>query len=139
MSNVTPLPADNNGRDGKGRWAKGPGNIGRPVGAKSRHQRDFSALIVAMIPRAAQKLSDALDNSEPWAVQAIIKLALPSGLTIAMHGVEPADVESALASGDISSEQAKAMIANKKDGKAINELDEHRAMMSEILEKLPRQ
>ncbi|APO53341.1 hypothetical protein LUI11_14695 [Bradyrhizobium diazoefficiens] len=138
MSNVAPLPMppDNNGRDGKGRFTKGTGNIGRPYGAKSRHQRDFSALIIAMIPRAAQAISDALDNRERWAAELIARLTLPSGLTIPMHGTEMEDVEKALNDGDLSPEQSAALVAVKKASKAISELAEHREIMNEILEKL---
>ncbi|MET4799080.1 hypothetical protein [Bradyrhizobium sp. LB11.1] len=134
MTNVTPLPvpSDNIGRDGRGRFAKGPGNIGRPYGAKSRHQRDFSALIIAMIPRTAQVISDALDNNERWAAELIAKLALPNGLTIPMHGPELEDVEQALHEGDLSPEQAAALVAVKKASKAISELAEHRAQLEDI-------
>lgn len=139
MSNVAPLPmsADLIGRDGNGRFAKGPGNIGRPRGAVSRQARDLSALVRAIPPAiAAQKLSEAINNCERWALELYYRLMLPHGLTIQMHGTDVEDIETATASGDISIEQAKAMIATKKDGKAINELDDHRAMMKEILEKL---
>lgn len=133
-NNITPLPIppDNNGRDGKGRFAKGPGNIGRPYGAKSRHQREFSELVIAMIPRAAQKLSDALDNGERWAIELIARLCLPSGLAIPMHGIEVEDVEKALADGEISLDQSAALMTAKKASKAIGELDEHRAQLAEI-------
>lgn len=140
MTNVTPLPIppDNNGRDGRGRFAKGPGNIGRPYGAKSRHQRDFSALIIAMIPRTAQVISDALDNNERWAAELVSRLTLPSGLTVPMHGTELEDVEQALNEGDLSPEQSAALVAVKKASKAISELAEHRAQLEEIRKLLER-
>ncbi|WP_157789086.1 hypothetical protein [Bradyrhizobium japonicum] len=138
-NNVAPLPipTDLNGRDGRGRFAKGPGNIGRPRGAVSRQARDLSALLRAIPPAiAVQKLSEAIGNGERWALEAYFRLMLPHGLTIQMHGMDVEDIETATAAGDVSFEQGKAMIATKRDGKAINELDDHRAMMKEILEKL---
>ncbi|SFV19800.1 hypothetical protein SAMN05192541_1645 [Bradyrhizobium arachidis] len=133
-----PMPTDVNGRDGKGRFASGSGNIGRPRGAKSRHARDLSALVRALSNRAYEALAGAIDKRERWAIELYFKLSLPHGLTMEMHGTTIEDIETATADGDISFEQAKALIANKRDGKAINELDEHRAMMKEILEKLPK-
>ncbi|MET4721656.1 hypothetical protein ABIF63_005762 [Bradyrhizobium japonicum] len=138
MSNVTPMPADINGRDGRGRFASGPNNIGRPRGAKSRHARDLSALVRTLRDRAFEAFAVAIDNKERWAVELYFRMSLPNGLTTEMHGTAVEDIESATADGDISFEQAKALIANKKDGKAINELDDHRAMMKEIVEKLPK-
>ncbi|MGY3698216.1 hypothetical protein ACVIGA_008296 [Bradyrhizobium sp. USDA 3240] len=136
-SNVTPLSADLIGRDGKGRFASGPGNIGRPKGAVSRHARDLSALVRAIPAEiATQKLTEAINSGERWALQLYFALMLPNGITIEMHGTTVEDIDGAMASGDISFEQAKAMIANKKDVKSINELDDHRALLNEILEKL---
>jgi len=133
MSNVSSLPmlADNNGRDRIGRFAPGPGNIGRPHGAKAKHARELTKVVQAMGPRAVEKLSTALDKEERWAVELVLKYCLPAARTIEMEGVEPEDIRQAFVSGDMTAEEVKSISA-AMEKKNVQDLDDLRARLADL-------
>jgi len=85
-----------------------------------------------MYKRAAEKLSEALDAGEPWAIQLTIKLNLPHGITSDLYGLEPSDIEQAVIDGELSPQQADALTATKIGTKSINELDDHREQIAKL-------
>lgn len=129
--NARSLSADN-GRDQRGRFAAGRGNIGRPVGAKNKVSRDLLAQIKAMGPAAVVKLWEALQNNERWAVEIILSHTLPADRTLEFEGVTPTDVEAALAAGDISPNEAKAIATTIEKLRTIEDLDQIRAKLIEL-------
>ncbi len=132
MSNVTPMLADNNGRDRTGRFAPGPGNSGRPYGAKAKHARELTKLVCAMGPRAVEKLSIALDADKEWAIRLVLQYCLPSGRTIEFEGVEPEDIKQAFINGDLSADETKSIATAMEKLKNVQDLDDLRARLSEL-------
>jgi hypothetical protein len=134
-------PADNvrilseSGRDPRGRFASVPANIGRPLGAKGQHNREMLRKVKELAPTALQKLSDALDRGERFAVEFVLNRVLPQSRTIDLEGATVDDVKAALQNGDISTVEAKEMSATLAKLNEISELSDLRARLEE-LEKL---
>jgi hypothetical protein len=139
MSNVTPMLTDNIGRDRIGRFTSGPGNIGRPYGAKAKHARELTRLVSAMGPRAVAKLSVALDADKEWAIRLVLQYCLPSGRTIEFEGVEPEDIKQAFINGDLSTDEAKSIATAMEKLKNVQDLDDLRTRLLELEKTLQSQ
>jgi hypothetical protein len=54
------------------------GNLnGRPVGARSKATKILDGIVYKNLPNATQKLADAANNGEHWALQLMLKPLLP--------------------------------------------------------------
>lgn len=95
------------GRDIVGRFAAG--NPGRPLGAKAKVSREVLEQIKLMKDGAMQKLWEAVNMRERWAIEFVLSKVLPANRTIEFEGLESEDIKAALMSGDISPDEAKAI------------------------------
>jgi hypothetical protein len=120
------------GRDPRGRFASGPNNLGRPVGAKNKQSAELMKSVRAMGPRAVEKLSAALDNNERFAIELVMKYCLPPSRTIEMEGAEPEDIKQAFVAGDLSADETKSIATAMEKLKNVQDLDDLRERMSEL-------
>jgi hypothetical protein len=123
------------GRDPRGRFVSGPTNIGRPLGAKGQHNREMLRRVKELAPIAFQKLSDALDRGERFAVEFVLNRVLPQSRTIELEGTTVDDVKAAMQNGDISTAEAKELSATLEKLNDIGELNDLRERLAG-LEKL---
>jgi hypothetical protein len=132
--NIRFLP---DGRDQRGRFASGPTNKGRPVGALAKTSRNLLLQVKALGPTAVEKLTEALANGERWSVELILSHVLPAnGRTIELHGVTPEDVREALASGDLGPSEAASIATTIGKLASVDSLDELRTRLAELEQAL---
>lgn len=110
------------GRDDNGRFTAG--NPGRPLGAKGKTSKEALERVKLMKDGAIEKLWEAVNAGERWAIELVLSKVLPSGRTLELEGVAPHDLENALQAGEISFDEAKTLSATLKSIKEIQELDE---------------
>lgn len=105
MTDNTDNQRENTGRNPDGRFTFG--NPGRPYGAKGKTSRETLERVKLMREAAIQKLWESVNKGERWAVQLVLSKVLPTSRTIEFEGLTPQDIKAALASGDISPDEAK--------------------------------
>lgn len=93
------------GRDTLGRFSIG--NPGRPYGAKGKTSREALEHVKLMKEAAIQKLWEAVNTGERWAIEFVLSKVLPASRTIEFEGLAPEDIRMALMAGDISPDEAK--------------------------------
>lgn len=100
-----PFQADNY-RDALGRF--GPGNAGKPLGAKSKNRIGRSALAAVqdISSLAIFKLRALVDAGEFQAIKLVIDLTVPRGRLIELDTGDPMAWADAMAEGDISPTEA---------------------------------
>lgn len=123
------------GKDQRGRFASNANNIGRPLGAKGKRNREMLVKLKDLAPKAFEKLIEALDRGDRYAVEYVLNRILPLSRTIEFEGVGVDDVKAALRDGDISTGEAKEISATLAKLDEISDLKTLRAKMEE-LEKL---
>lgn len=111
------------GRDPSGRFAIG--NPGRPYGAKGKTSREALERVKLMKDGAIQKLWEAVNAGERWAIELVLSKVLPTDRTIDLEGLTAADIRSALVSGDLSPEEAKAMSTIGKNLSLMEIMEQH--------------
>jgi hypothetical protein len=102
---TVPIPTVDNrdGRDGFGRFAPGPGNIGRPRGSKNRLSREALAAVQGISSLAILKLRELVQAGEFNAIKLVIELTVPKGgRTIELNSTDAMAWADAMADGDIS-------------------------------------
>ncbi len=119
-------------RDNLGRFQKG-GAPGRPFGAKGKRSREALEQIKSFGPAAIQKLWDAVNAGERWAVEFVLARILPTNSrTIEFEGLEIDDIREAFKQGDISTSELKDIVSSLEKIANVEEMDQLR----ERLEKL---
>lgn len=113
------------GRDLSGRFATG--NPGRPYGAKGKISRAALEQVKWMKDGAIQKLWEAVNAGERWAIEFVLSKVLPASRTIEFEGLGPEDIRAALMSGDISPDEAKALSIVTKNTDETEFLEQMRA------------
>lgn len=106
---------------------------GRPVGAKAKASRELLKQVKALGPRAVEKLSEAVDKGEQWAVQLTLKYDLPRERTVEFEGMEPDDIAEAIKAGDLSLSEGKDAAATLK---ALAEIGQLPAVIERLEELL---
>jgi len=94
------------GRDSSGQFTTG--NPGRPYGAKGKASREALERVKLMKEGAIQKLWEAVNAGERWAIELVLSKVLPAGRTIDFEGLAAEDIKAALIAGDITPDEAKA-------------------------------
>lgn len=122
-------------RDQTGRFL--PGNGGRPKGALAKHSRTLLAQVKAMGPDAVQKLWEALQARERWAIEMVLSHVLPRDRVLEWEGVEPEDIREAIRTGDIGSDEAARLATTLAKLSEIEDLASVRERLDE-LEKMMR-
>ncbi|MER9530168.1 hypothetical protein NKI89_10220 [Mesorhizobium sp. M0309] len=110
-------------RDNKGRFAAGRSK-GRPVGAVARVSRDLLQQVKALGPRAIDKLTEALDANQEWAVRLILQHCLPRGRAVEFEEMTVDDLVAAAKSSDISLEEFKTAVDAMAKVHDIQELEQ---------------
>ena len=121
-----------NGRDQRGRFASVPGNIGRPFGAKGRQGREMFQKLKDLAPKAFEKLCEALDRGDRFAIEFILNRVLPQSRLVEFEGTTVDDVKAALQNADISAAEANEMSATLAKLSEIGELNDLRARLTEL-------
>ncbi len=125
MENYTDNKREITGRDHFGRFAVG--NPGRPYGAKGKTSREALECIKQMKDGAIYKLWEAVNRGERWAIELVLSKILPSSRTIEFEGLSTEDIKSALASGDITPDEAKNISVTVKTISEMDFLEQMRA------------
>lgn len=118
------------GRETNGRFAKG--NSGRPKGAKGKTSKEALERVKAMKDGAIQKLWEAVNHGERWAIEFVLSKVLPTGRTLELEGVAPHIVENAVMDGEISFDEAKNLASTLRSLKEMQELDEIATRLSNL-------
>ncbi|TIW60637.1 MAG: hypothetical protein E5V56_10040, partial [Mesorhizobium sp.] len=109
-------------RDHNGRFAVGK-STGRPVGAVGKVSRDLLKQVKALGPRAIDKLTEALDANQEWAVKFILQHCLPKGRALEFEEMTVDDLVAAAKSSDISLEEFRAGVDAMAKVHDIQELE----------------
>ena len=119
-------------RDSLGRFAKG--NSGRPFGAKNKASRAVLDKVKAMEQGAIEKLWDAVNSGQQWAVTFVLSKILPAGAGRAIDFEEftAKDLKEALTCGDISPDEGKTLVSILKNLHEIESLDEIKERLEEL-------
>lgn len=120
------------GRDQSGRFTSGPGNTGRPIGARAKASRATLEQIKAMGGDAIAALREALGKGERWAVELVISKIVPASRTIEFEDFTPADLIEALRSGDLDAAEGKDLSAALRNLREIEDLEQIRAKLIEL-------
>lgn len=127
--NLLVLPS---ARDNLGRFQKG-GAPGRPKGAVGKRSRAALEQIKSFGPQAIQKLWDAVNAGERWAIELVISKIVPTNSrALEWEGVEIDDVREAFKQGDLSIGELTQIVGALEKLAGIGEMAELR----ERLEKL---
>ncbi|AZO24785.1 hypothetical protein EJ070_31710 [Mesorhizobium sp. M1E.F.Ca.ET.045.02.1.1] len=128
-------------RDQRGRFAIGRSK-GRPVGAKGRVNRELLQQVKALGPDAINKLKDALDKGQQWAIELVLKHVLPKdGRTLEFEDATPDDLREAFRNGDISMSEFKLAadaIGKLADVDTIEELQARLAELERLINGAPQ-
>jgi len=119
--------------DPAGRFAKG--NPGRPCGAKARHSRTLLAAVKSLGPQAVEKLKEAVERGERYAIELVLSHVLPRDRSLEWEAVEPDDIREAIKAGDIGSDEAARLATAMAKLSEIEDLATLRERLEE-LEKL---
>jgi hypothetical protein len=106
---------------------------GRPVGAKAKASRELLKQVKALGPRAVEKLSEAIEANERWAVELAFKYSLPASRTVEFEGMEAEDVTAALEAGDLSPSEAKDIATTIAKLAEVGELPAIKERLEELL------
>ncbi|RWD31159.1 hypothetical protein [Mesorhizobium sp.] len=127
-ANVVHILSD---RDSKGRFAVGKAK-GRPVGAVARVSRDLLKQVKALGPRAIDKLTEALDANQEWAIKLILQHCLPKGRAVEFEDMTVDDLLAAAKSSDISLEEFRTAVDAMAKVHDIQELDQLRERIDQL-------
>ncbi len=119
------LPRNNDGRFAKG----GPG---RPVGAKGKKSREALESVKSFGPDALQKLWEAVQAGDRWAVEFVLDKILPTSRTVEFEDVTPDDVTEALRAGDITAAEARDVATALAKLAEIGELAEMKERIASL-------
>lgn len=120
------------GRDGMGRFTEG--NQGRPKGARGKTSRAALEQVKSMQEGAMQKLWEAVQAKERWAVEFVLSKVLPGNRTIEFEGITPGDIGEALQAGDISPDEAKSISAAIKNIREMEDIEKIQERLKELEE-----
>ncbi len=121
---------NNTGRDALGRFIAG--NAGRPLGAKNKTPRAVLAQVMAMEQGATQKLWEAVNMGQDWAIKFVLSKVLPNSRTIEFEGLSVEDLKVALKNGDISPDEGSQLVSVMKGLKELESLEEIRKRISDL-------
>lgn len=117
-----------------GRFAKG--GAGRPKGAKSKVNREALETIKSYGPLAMQKLYEAINVGERWAIEFVLTKILPVGRTVEFEDLTPDDITAALRAGDITLAEAKDASAALAKLAEVGELADIKDKLAELEQAL---
>ncbi len=118
-------------RDNLGRFQKG-GAPGRPFGAKGKKSREALEQIKSFGPAAIQKLWDAVNAGERWAVELVLNKILPTSRTIEFEGLEIDDIREAFKQGNISTSELKDIVSSLEKIANVEEMDQLRERLDKL-------
>lgn len=118
-------------RDNLGRFQKG-GAPGRPFGAKGKKSREALEQIKSFGPAAIQKLWDAVNAGERWAVELVLNKILPTSRTIEFEGLEIDDIREAFKQGSISTSELKDIVSSLEKIANVEEMDQLRERLDKL-------
>ena len=116
-------------RNPSGRFVR---TTGRPLGAKNKVSQAALEQVKAMKEGALQNLWEAVCAKERWAIEYVLNRILPATRTVELEALTPLDVESALAHGDISPEEGKALSGTLKNLREVENIEIIEARVTEL-------
>lgn len=121
------------GRDPCGRFASGPGNVGRPRGTKNAVSRNALQAVQALSDLAIAKLRERIDLGDMAAIKLCLEYTLPrGGRTVELETTGADDVGEALAAGDLSPEEADKIASAFGKLQNIHQVEELRQRLDEL-------
>lgn len=136
MSAPQPFRPDNlrpDGRDALGRF--GPGNPGKPVGARSKNQVSRAALtaVQGLSSLAILKLRERIDAGDMQAIRLCLEFTLPrNGRAIELDSADPSAWADALAHGEISPDEAARAAQALAKLSDVAEMEDLRKRLDEL-------
>jgi len=119
-------------RDNKGRFTSGPGNPGRPVGAKSKIIKGALSELRQMTPDAIDVVRTAIDKGDVKTATWLLERVLPAQRVVELDGAGVEDVINALVAGDISPTEAKTIAHSISHLKNVSDLEELRTEVDNL-------
>lgn len=114
------------GRDASGRFTTGAGNVGRTVGSKNRVSNEALQAVRSMKDEAIEQLRVRLSAGDWNALQFILERILPRGRLIEIDATSPQAIADALATGTLTSDEAKNLATVLEKLASIEEITELR-------------
>jgi hypothetical protein len=127
---VIPRNLRADGKDDLGRFATG--NAGKPRGAISRVNRELFDQVRQLAPTAIEKLREAVNKSEKWAVEFVLNRVIPQTRAVELFDATPDDIKQALISGELTAAECRELSEAIAKLKGITEIDEHRELLSSL-------
>lgn len=119
-------------RDSKGRFTSGPGNPGRPVGAKSKIIKGALSDLRAMTPDAIDVVRTAISKGDVKTATWLIERVLPAQRVVELDGAGVEDIINALVDGQISPTEAKTIAHSISHLKNVSDLEELRTEVDNL-------
>lgn len=116
-------------RNPSGRFVR---TTGRPLGAKNKVSQAALEQVKAMKEGALQNLWEAVCAKERWAIEYVLNRILPAARTVELENLTPLDVEVALAHGDISPDEGKALSGTLKNLREVENIEIIEARVTEL-------
>jgi hypothetical protein len=133
---MTIFPVDHrsdSGRDGNGRFASTPGNIGRPRGTRNKVSRNALAGVQALAPSAIAKLANLIEAGEMQAIKLVLEYTLPrGGRALELDASDPDAVTNAIVDGDISPDEGDRVASAFGKLAGLRDLETLRQRLDEL-------
>lgn len=126
------------GRDNKGRFASGPGNTGRPVGAKTKFNRQVLDNLSGLTSQALAVLKDQLNQSNLKAAVFVLQRFLPEHRSIEINSTDPTAWADAMAEGEVTVAEAHKASSALKTLLDASEVRELRERLDELEAEIAR-
>ncbi|WP_198354289.1 hypothetical protein [Sphingomonas sp. MA1305] len=117
-------------RDALGRF--GPGNPGRRVGSKNKLSRDTLHAVQNLAGEAVHALRLRIAAGDMTAIAYALDRILPRGRPVELDSADPLAVADSLASGEITSGEAKDIATALAKLRDVAEIDDLRARLDEL-------
>ena len=114
----------------KGHFALG--GPGRPRGSRNKQSADLMRNVRSMGDRAVAVLSSALDNSERWACELVLRYVLPAGRVVEMDDLTPTEIRDAFINAELSTDELKAVATAVEKLRSVESIDDLRARLTEL-------
>jgi hypothetical protein len=113
-----------------GRFA--PGSGGRPLGSKNRISNEALTAVRGMKDAAIEQLRSKLANGDWEAVVFVLNRILPKDRPVELDDMSPTTIATALANGDLTPEEGRAIAATVARLKEIGELEQLRDRIQQL-------
>lgn len=129
-------PPIDSGRDEAGRWL--PGHGGRPKGARNKLSRDTLHAVQNLAGEAVLALRLRINAGDMAAIAFALDRVLPKGRMVELDSTDPNAVADGLASGEITTAEAKDIATALAKLRDVAEIDDLKARLDELEQAVSR-